>query len=211
MGLTQPRVRIIHHKNITRTADIDIQTFLDTFIKLYRQPEPSYSARRYSIIVLLSPPRCSSLIINIIESSESTALQSLQGDVSQNTSEIWFVLQLLFHLYLGDKTNLRIHEVFSSECQNSTLLKNVFPYLIADNWSWERERYIFYEANINISIMQSRKFTGPVKYFTAGWYFDVQPSYGAEWRLVTHYCNYWHIAGAPSQLYSVTFHFYFES
>ena len=32
MGLTRPRVRIIHHKNITRTADIDIQTFLQSFI-----------------------------------------------------------------------------------------------------------------------------------------------------------------------------------
>ena len=114
MGLTQPRVRIIHHKNITRTADIDIQTFLDTFIKLYRQPEPSYSARRYNIIVPLSDPRCSSLIINNIESSQS---------FNQNYSEIGLVLQLLFHLNLGDKTNLRIHEVFSCEWQNSTLLR----------------------------------------------------------------------------------------
>ena len=65
---------------------------------------------------------------------------------------------------------------------------------MADNWTWER--YIFYEANINISIMQSRKFTGPVKYFTAGWYFDVQPCYGTRVKtgnpllqLLAHCCG----------------------
>ena len=75
MGLTQPRVRIIHHKNITRTADIDIQTFLDTFIKLYRQPEPSYTlpddTTLLSSSLFLTVPQCSSLIISFIESSNS--------------------------------------------------------------------------------------------------------------------------------------------
>ena len=57
--------------------------------------------------------------------------------------------------------------------------KNAFT-VVANNWTWERGLYSMRPIYIilYISIMQSRRFSGPVKYFTVGWYFDVQPRYG---------------------------------